>query len=134
MKMALKTLKHPLVYLSTILFLIHQIIEKSGGFSIPIFHSYLDDLLCMPIILGLSTQIIQWIHPVRGLYFLDRNAIIITVLFYSILFEVILPFLNPSIYTADWVDIIMYSIGAILFYYLISRKVKAKYMAVLKEL
>ncbi|MGJ3235535.1 magnesium citrate secondary transporter [Marivirga sp.] len=132
--MALKTLKHPLVYISTILFVIHQIIEKVGGFSIPIFHAYLDDLLCMPIILGFSTQIIQWIHPVRGLYFLDKNAILITLLFYSILFEVILPFLNPSIYTADWVDIIMYSTGAILFYNLVSRKVKAKYLAILKEL
>lgn len=131
--MALKTLKHPLVYVSTILFWIHQIIEKSGEV-IPIFHAYLDDLLCMPIVLGLTTQIIQWIHPVRGLYFLDRNAIILTLLFYSILFEVILPFFNPSMFTADWLDIVMYSIGAILFYNLISRKVKAKYMAVLKEL
>ncbi len=88
----------------------------------------------MPIVLGLSTQIIQWIHPIKDLYFLNKNAIIITVVFYSILFEGILPLLTPSIYTADWIDIVMYSVGAIIFYNLVSKKVKKEYLAVLKKL
>ncbi|WKK77964.1 magnesium citrate secondary transporter [Marivirga salinae] len=114
--------------------MVHQLIDKAFNYSIPISHAYLDDLVCIPIILGLGTQIIQWIHPIKNLYFLDKNVIIITVIFYSILFEGILPFVNPSIYTADWIDIVMYSIGAILFYNLISKKVKEEYLAVLKEL
>jgi hypothetical protein len=132
--MTLKILKHPLVYLSIILFLIHQIIERGGGFSIPIFHAYLDDLLCMPIILGLSTQIIQWIHPVKELYYLNKTAITIVVVFYSIIFEGILPFLNPSIYTADWIDVILYALGGFVFYQLISKKNKTQFECFLKEL
>ena len=132
--MNFKTLRHPLVFVSILLFLVHQIIEKGFNYSIPISDAYLDDLVCMPIILGLGTQIIQWIHPVKNLYFLDKNAIILTVIFYSILFEGILPFLNPIIYTADWIDIALYALGGYMFYNLVSKKVKEEYLAVLKKL
>jgi len=108
--------------------------EKGLDYSVPILHAYLDDLVCMPIVLGGATQITQWIHPIKNLYFIDKRAIIITVIFYSILFEGILPFVNPLTYTADWIDIVMYSVGAILFYNLVSKKVKEEYLAVLKEL
>jgi len=114
--------------------LIHQIIEKGFDFSVPIFHAYLDDLVCIPIVLGLGTQIIQWIHPVRNLYFLDKWAVIITVVFYSILFEGILPFVNPSFYTADWIDVVLYTLGGFMFYNLISKKVRQEYLAALTEL
>lgn len=116
------------------LFLVHQIIEKGFNYPIPILHAYLDDLVCLPIVLGLGTQLIQWIHPIKDLYFLDKTSIIITVIFYSILFEGIFPFVNPSIYTADWIDIVMYSVGAILFHNLVSKKVREEYLAVLQDL
>jgi len=132
--MDFKTLKHPLFLLSILLFLIHQIIEKGFNYSIPILHAYLDDLVCMPIVLGLGTQIIQWIHPVKNLYFLDKTAVIITVVFYSILFEAILPVVNSSVYTADWIDVALYALGGFMFYNLVSKKVKVEYMAVLEEL
>ncbi|MGM0582727.1 MAG: hypothetical protein ACQETL_18765 [Bacteroidota bacterium] len=132
--MNFKTLRHPLVLVSILLFLVHQIIEKGFDYSVPILHAYLDDLVCMPIILGLGTQIIQWIHPVKSLYFLDKNAIFITVIFYSILFEAILPSVNSSIYIADWIDVALYALGGFMFYNLVSKKVKEEYLAVLKEL
>lgn len=132
--MNFKTLKHPLVFSSILLFLIHQIIEKAFGYSVPILHAYLDDLLCMPIVLGMGTQILQWIHPIKDLYFLDKTAIIFTVVLYSILFEAILPFVNSSIYIADWIDVAFYALGGFAFYNLVSKKVKEEYLAVLKEL
>lgn len=132
--MTFKTLKHPLVFSSILLFLFHQTIERGFSYSIPFLHSYLDDLVSMPIVLGLGTQIIQWIHPIKDLYFLDKTVVLITVIFYSILFEGILPFVNPSVYTADWIDIVMYSAGAILFYNLVSKKAKEEYLVVLKKL
>lgn len=132
--MKFKTLKHPLVFSSILLFLIHQIIEKGFNYSVPILHAYLDDLLCMPIVLGFGMQIIQWIHPIKDLYFLDKKAIVIAVVFYSLLFEAILPFVNSSVYTADWIDVIMYSLGGLMFYQLVSKNVKAEYLTFLKEL
>ncbi len=132
--MNFNTLKQPLIYISFLLFLVHQIIEKGFNYPIPILDAYLDDLVCMPIVLGLGTQIIQWIHPIKGLYFLDKKVIIIAVIFYSILFEGILPFVNPSIYTADWIDVALYALGGFIFYNLVSKQVKREYLAVLKEL
>lgn len=131
--MNFKSLKHPLVFTSILLFLIHQIIEKGFDYSVPIAHAYLDDLLCIPVVLGIGTQIMQWIHPIKDLYFLDKNVVLITLVFYAILFEGVLPLINPLVYTADWIDIVMYSIGAVLFYHLVSKKVKDEYLTLLNE-
>ena len=132
--MTTATLRHPLVASSILLFIVHQIIERGYGYSIPIVHAYLDDLLCMPIILGLAMQFIQWIHPLKELYHLDKIAIAISVIFYSILFEIILPMASPSTYTADWIDVLLYSTGALLFYCLISRKIRVQYSQLIKNL
>ncbi|WKV12385.1 magnesium citrate secondary transporter [Marivirga harenae] len=132
--MTFQTLKNPLVYITMILFLTNQMIENWLSFTVPVIHAYLDDLLCMPVILGLSTQIIQWIHPLRDLYHLDKKAITIVVLFYSILFEGILPMVELSTYTADWIDVILYSLGGFTYYNLISKKVKRDYLALLYKL
>ncbi|SMG34824.1 hypothetical protein SAMN05661096_02260 [Marivirga sericea] len=132
--MNLKTLKHPLIFGSILLFLAHQIIEKVFNYSVPILHAYLDDLLCIPIVLGIGTQIIQWIHPIKDFYYLDKNVVITTTLFFTILFEAILPLINLELYTADWIDILMYGIGGTLFYHLISKKVKTEYIIFLQGL
>lgn len=132
--MSFHTLKQPLIYVSILLFTVNQIIERVFNYYIPFIHSYLDDLLCIPIVLGFGMQILQWIHPLKDLYFLDRVSILISVIFYCILFEGILPIMNSAIYTADWIDVVMYSVGAILFYKLVIKKVKDEYLELLKSL
>lgn len=122
--MHLKTVKHPLIFFSILAFFIHQIIEKGFNFSVPVLHAYLDDLVCIPITLGMATQVIQWIHPLKELYYLNKTAVILSVLFYCILFEGILPFYNPLVFTADWIDIIMYAVGGFLYYQIISKRSK----------
>ncbi|HET8858925.1 hypothetical protein [Marivirga sp.] len=42
--------------------------------------------------------------------------------------------MNSAIYTADWIDVVMYSVGAILFYKLVIKKVKDEYLELLKSL
>ncbi len=116
------TLKTPLVWISIVLFIINQLLERVWKIFIPYIHAYLDDLLCMPIILGLSTQIIQWIHPAKEYYHLTKTHIIIAVLFFSIVFELIYPVIYPENYTSDPIDVLCYGIGGFTFYWFVAIK------------
>ncbi len=120
----LHTLKLPLVWGAIILFIINQLLERVGNVYIPYIHAYLDDLLVMPIILGLSTQIIQWIHPAKEYYYLSKTHITIAVLFFSIVFELIYPVVYPDNYTMDPLDVLYYGIGGFVFYWIVARKAK----------
>ncbi len=130
---SLHTLKLPLVWGAMILFIINQLLERVGNISIPYVHAYLDDLLVMPIILGLSTQIIQWIHPAKEYYYLSKTHIIIALLFFSIVFELIYPVVYPENYTADPLDVLCYGIGGFVFYWMVTRKAKKNWKKLLKN-
>lgn len=79
-------------------------------------NGYLTDLLCMPLVFMICLV---------GVRFIKRNPQIeiskwlILVLFveYAVVFEWILP-ARSDIYTADLLDVFMYAIGCILFYFL----------------
>lgn len=132
--MNFKTLKHPIVYGSIVIFVIYHILELTLEKPIPYLHAYLDDLVCMPIVLGLTTQIAQWIHPVKEYYYLSPTHILLAVIFYSLLFEWILPVVNPQKYTADIFDILFYLMGATIFYFLVSKPNQKRYLTFLSTL
>ncbi|GAA5039008.1 hypothetical protein GCM10011506_37610 [Marivirga lumbricoides] len=98
------------------------------GIFIPYVHSYLDDLLCLPIVLGLTTQFLQWIHPARRFYYLSHNHIIISIVFFSLVFEILYPFMFPLNYTADIIDILFYALGGYLYYSFVSLKTKNRWL------
>jgi hypothetical protein len=129
----LHTLKSPIVWVSITLFIINQLLERVWSINIPYVHAYLDDLLCLPIILGLSTQIIQWIHPARNYYYLSKTHLIIAVIFFSVVFELIYPLAYPENFTADAVDVIFYAIGGLLFYWVVTAKSKDKLARLIKD-
>lgn len=106
---------HPLFIISSVLFWLNQALEKIYGIYIPIVHGYLDDLLCMPIVLSIAMQVVQMLHPLGSLYTFSRSHIFIVVFYFSLLFEVVLPLYSIN-YTADILDIGCYIIGAIVFY------------------
>lgn len=130
---SLHTLQEPIVWLSIVLFAINQMVERVWKIFIPYVHAYLDDLLCMPIILGLCTQIIQWIHPAKQYYHLSRNHIIISILFFSIVIELIYPFVYPESYTGDLFDVVCYTIGGLLFYQLVALKTRRRWKAFIRS-
>ncbi|MBK6263695.1 magnesium citrate secondary transporter [Marivirga sp. S37H4] len=123
----LYTFKHPLFWVSLILFLINQILERIYGVYIPFIHAYLDDLLCMPIVLGIATQILQWIHPAGNFYYLSKSHIAIAIVIFSVIFEGVLPITDPANFTSDFLDIGFYIVGALIFYRLIARKSKKQW-------
>lgn len=118
----LNTVYHPLVWGSIAFFILNQFIERVVNLHIPVVHAYLDDLLCMPVVLGLTQALLQKIHPLGNYYYISTKHILFALLFYSILFEWLLPIYNPAVYTADLLDIVFYAIGAFLFYVLITKK------------
>lgn len=101
---------NPFFYGSVILAILSRLLEEMGIY-LPIVHSYLDDLLCFPIVLSLGLIGYRIFRPD---YILTKWHIWSVVVVYSIYFEAYLPTTSAT-YTADFVDVIMYGLGALVF-------------------
>ncbi|WP_373522332.1 magnesium citrate secondary transporter [Aquiflexum sp.] len=82
-------------------------------------HAYLDDLLAMPVILGITLQVYRWIHPLKEKFVFSKIQVLVGWAYFSFLFEFFLPRWS-STYTADIIDVLCYGLGAIAFYKLIN--------------
>lgn len=90
------------------------------GLIIPLVQSYLDDLLCFPILLSIGLLMYRIFWPN---YRLTPWHIWPTVLLFSVYFEWYFPTVN-SAFTADVLDVMMYGFGALAFDRLINRSVE----------
>lgn len=98
---------------ASIVYVILFIFKKTEIY-FPILSDYLADLICIPIVLGwiklimdkLSVQNFRW----------GKLAILIAVIYFSIVFELIMPSFSSN-YTRDFIDVILYGIGGIIFYF-----------------
>jgi hypothetical protein len=89
------------------LFAVHYILQHAGV-RLALADAYLDDLLCMPVVLSLSLAAMRFFY---GKPVLSTAQIIFTLIYCSLLFEVLLPIYSP-IYTGDFADVLFYAIGA----------------------
>lgn len=112
-----RTLSNPVFLISVVLATTNQILEKGFGIFLPLIHSYLDDLLCFPIVLTLGLAMYRYFKPN---YQLSAWHIWPTVIVYSVYFEWYLP-QTSTVYTADVFDVLMYAIGALIFQRFINR-------------
>lgn len=107
-------LKHPLV-LAMAFVAIAVYLSGVFGFELPkTIRHYLNDLLCMPLVLSLSLAVIRILKKNNQLYVPFITVALVT-LYYSLHFEWLLPKFNPR-YTADAMDVVLYGFGAMLFY------------------
>ncbi|MFM1874878.1 MAG: hypothetical protein RL266_615 [Bacteroidota bacterium] len=111
-----RTLSNPVFLLAVVLAAINQTLEKGFGIFIPIIHSYLDDLLCFPIVLTLGLAVYRYFWPN---YRLTAWHIWPTLFIYSLYFEWYLPRTSDA-YTSDLLDVSMYLIGLTIFGYFIN--------------
>ena len=111
-----KTLSNPVFLLAVVLATVNQILEKGFGIFIPLIHSYLDDLLCFPIVLTLGLAAYRFFWPN---YRLTTWHMLPVLLVYSVYFEIYLPSVTANA-TADIVDVVMYTIGLTVFGYFIN--------------
>ena len=116
--------KNPFFFIPCLVFVINQLFERIGKLYIPYVHAYLDDLMAMPVILGITLQIYQWIHPAREKFTFTATHVIVATAYVSLVFEWLLPMFS-STYTRDWLDLVCYGIGAVYFYWLVNRSYSA---------
>lgn len=89
-------------------------ILKKSEIYFPFISDYLAELICIPIVLG-WTKILMDKMNVQNFHW-GIWPIIIAIIYFSIVFELIMPNYSSN-YTQDFLDIIFYSIGGIIFYY-----------------
>ena len=87
-----------------------QILE----FKVPTFvSSYIADLCCMPVVLSICLFVLRQIQKEYGT--LPRWFISLMVIYWGWYFEYYLP-QTSHLYTADLIDVLMYALGALIFY------------------
>lgn len=81
---------------------------------------YVNDFLCMPVVLTISLKVVHLIKKDTSIR-LPMALVLTLTSFYAIYFEYYMPLVEPR-YTADWLDVVMYFAGALIFYVLQFRK------------
>jgi hypothetical protein len=110
----MRNLKNSFFLFFCTLFIVNKTLEMNGFF-IPFIHAYMDDLICLPIVLNIALFIFRKFIYGSGQYCFPVFFIITAVLMFSLAFEIILPS-RSAVYTADAWDILAYSIGGIFFH------------------
>jgi hypothetical protein len=75
----------------------------------PVIQFYLNDLLIVPITAGVARFSMRWLFRVKN-YILNLWQTCYIVVFYSLVFEGLLPFMLPR-YTGDFIDVLLYIAG-----------------------
>ncbi len=110
----MKILKHP-VFITLLSVALIVYLENLLGFAMPrLISHYLNDLLCMPIVLSVCLALIRHLKKDDTIY-VPLIIIVLITLYYSFHFEWLLPQFYIR-YTADSIDVVLYSIGALMFY------------------
>ena len=97
-------------------FLLHQFNQKIQGYNLALIDSYFDALLCIPFVLyliGLSEYLI-FHKPIKAY---SLQTVIGTTLFFIVVFEWLAP-VYLQIGISDYIDILLYLIGAVLYLYI----------------
>lgn len=110
----MKILKHPIFYISMLVAFAIYIAQK---FVLPVpnwVYFYVNDFLCMPIVLSLCLATIRIIKRTESLY-VPLLIVLILTTYFTLYFEWLMPKLNTR-YTFDKFDIVLYYLGALLFF------------------
>jgi hypothetical protein len=101
-------------------FTIHQVLQKGLQIQFTFFDRYLDNLLAMPVILTLLLAERRWLTKKNNNYTLPLPDIIIATVYIIIISEIVFPLWSPQ-FTTDWMDILFYAAGSVIFYYTINK-------------
>lgn len=110
----MKIIKHPVFIISA---LVALIIYMSQRFQLPLpnwIYFYVNNFLCMPVVLGLCLAIIRRLKKTENSY-VPLVVVLGLTTYFAIYFEWFMPQISTR-YTADIIDIGLYYLGAILFF------------------
>lgn len=108
----MKVLLHPLFLVSTGIFLVHLVMERVLQLNTGIAGRYLDNLLCMPIVLSFFLAERKWLHG--SSYELPTVLVLVATIYIAAVSELLFPAISSS-FTADWLDVIFYALGSVVF-------------------
>lgn len=108
----MKTLQHPFFIVCAALWVVNQLLERSGLYIWPL-HAYLDDLVCFPLILT-AILAVQRVYFGNTTMTIPNWQILFALVVFTLCFEIVLPQFS-KVYTADVLDVVAYSIGALIF-------------------
>lgn len=112
----MKTTRQPFFVFCCVMFICNQLLEQFGVFLLYL-HSYLDDLVCLPIILTFALVTFRQLFGDN--YTFSFFRILISVAYVSPVMEIIIPnFSHAAI--ADPLDVAAYLTGGILFHLFIN--------------
>src|SRR5690625_3969018 len=113
--LSLKNL-HLYVLSSLLIFIGYQLLLQFDVSMHRFLTSYLKDFLCISIIATAGLHVVWFLKKDKSIR-LNAFTLISLVLMYSIYFEYFLP-KHSNFYVADWMDVICYSLGGLIFYIL----------------
>lgn len=103
------------------MFVAHQLTQRILHISIPFADSYLDSFLATPILLTLLLVERRAIFRYGREYTLSISEICLVTALVACVGEVLFPALSDE-FTADWLDVLAYALGSVLFYVGILRR------------
>ena len=116
----MRILLSPVFIFCLSIFLLHQLLQKGFQIHIPIADRYLDAFLAMPVILTFLLAEKRWLWKKNTSYRLTPLTIAIATVYIIVIVEVIFPWLSTK-FTTDWLDIICYIAGSLLFHFTINQ-------------
>ena len=108
----MKTLTNQIFLIALAVFAIYHFVPVQPY--LPVFQYYLDDLLCLPLILTLILFVHRTFRISSESFILPRSHILISLTLLAGVFEIFLPRITLG-FTADLYDVIAYGSGAAIF-------------------
>lgn len=106
-------IKHPVFYTCVLLASALYVAAKFQVTLPPWMYSYVNDFLCMPIVLGLCLAVLRGLKK-KEIY-IPLGIVLGLTSYFSLYFEWLMPQLDAR-YTGDLIDVFLYFTGAILFF------------------
>ena len=80
-----------------------------------LINNYVNDFLCLPLLLGAMEFVIRRLKKDYSFQF-SFWFVVFLAFYYAVYFEYYLPKVN-SRYTSDWIDVVLYFSGGLIFYF-----------------
>jgi hypothetical protein len=117
----MKTLLNKWFIFGCLIWLVVIILRKAEH-PVPVLNGYINDLAAIPVIANLGLWFQRVLIIRNNYYVLSAWQVAFIVIYVSVLFELALPHYSRT-YTADWTDVLLYSIGGVFFYKIINKPI-----------
>ncbi|MGG7034282.1 MAG: hypothetical protein ACI7YS_03700 [Flavobacterium sp.] len=114
--------RHLIIYFNKLIYILMCVVAlviyalQKSNIALPsLINNYINDFLCLPIVLGGILFVIRWLKK-DDKYRFSFAFIIFMASYYSFYFEYYLPKNNVR-YTAEWIDVLLYFSGSLIFFY-----------------